>query len=117
MPAVAGFIHDQDPPPFDRGRRTRHQNRQGIFRLAGYYHRREIALQDRRDYDAGNHAGFGDAEDELRVILPRYLECQRAAQLAKEGPVDFQNTPDGWWNGAAHGGSGGMVQGADRVRR
>jgi hypothetical protein len=52
----------------------------------------ELASEHRGDNRSGYNAGGGNADHELRVILARNLQRERARELAEERPLDMQHS-------------------------
>src|SRR3954471_17773054 len=94
-PRVARLIHHQDAASPDRGGRTSNDDRLRVGLLPAYHHGDEVALHDRCDDDAGDDTRLGNAEHDLRLILPGDAKRQRATELAEEGPVDFEDATRG----------------------
>jgi hypothetical protein len=42
-------------------------------------------------------------EDDFGIVFPGHFEGQGPAQLAEQGPVDFEDAPGGRRDGSAHG--------------
>ena len=90
---VTGLVHDEHATTDDRGGRTGHDDRSRSCLAPRHGHGAELALENRRDHHAGNHAGLGDAEDDFRLIFAGHVHREGAAELTEKRPIDLEHSP------------------------
>src|SRR5204862_7753596 len=69
--------------------------------------RRKGALENAGDDGSRDHAGPGDADHHIGVVVTEDLQGEHAAKLPKEGPVDLQHPLGFLRGGTGAGGSHG----------
>jgi hypothetical protein len=52
----------------------------------------KLPAEHRRDDRAGDDAGGGDADHELRIVLSRDFQREGARELAEKWPLHMQNS-------------------------
>ena len=93
---VAGLVDDEDALAAGLGGRGAHDRRSLPHRLAAvaaaHHDRVKLAVENRGDHGARHDARGRDADDDLRVVFARDLERERARELAKERPLDLEDS-------------------------